>query len=96
MAINGKLGILIDIVTGRPRRWYVNADGIRRWLSNDQPCNSSHETDLWKCTVCGRVGTVGRCCGEDTREPVECMPTTDHRHACTGSNEPGKTGSAYV
>lgn len=26
------------------------------------------ETDLWRCTVCGRVGTVGRCCGEETRE----------------------------
>jgi ribosomal protein L37AE/L43A len=28
------------------------------------------ETDLWRCTVCGRVGTVGRCCGEETRERV--------------------------
>lgn len=28
------------------------------------------ETDLWRCTVCGRVGTVGRCCGEETREPL--------------------------
>jgi len=25
---------------------------------------------MYRCTVCGRVGTVGRCCGEDTREPV--------------------------
>ena len=25
---------------------------------------------LWRCTVCGRTGTVGRCCGEETREPV--------------------------
>ena len=28
------------------------------------------EPDLWRCTVCGRVGTVGRCCGDETREPV--------------------------
>lgn len=28
------------------------------------------ETDLWRCTVCGRVGTVWRCCGEETREPL--------------------------
>lgn len=28
------------------------------------------DTDLWRCTVCGRVGTVGRCCGEETRERV--------------------------
>jgi hypothetical protein len=25
---------------------------------------------LWRCTVCGQVGTVGRCCGNDTREPL--------------------------
>lgn len=28
------------------------------------------EPDLWRCTVCGRFGTVGRCCGEETREPA--------------------------
>ena len=37
------------------------------------------EPDLWRCTVCGRVGTVGRCCGEETREPVnEEVDTCDH------------------
>lgn len=25
---------------------------------------------LFRCTVCGRIGLVGRCCGEDTREPL--------------------------
>jgi hypothetical protein len=24
-----------------------------------------------------------------------CPHATDHRHACTGSNEPGQPGSAY-
>ena len=24
----------------------------------------------YRCTVCGQVGTVGRCCGRDTREPL--------------------------
>lgn len=28
------------------------------------------EEPLWQCTVCGRVGTVGRCCGRDTRTPL--------------------------
>lgn len=28
------------------------------------------ENDLWRCTVCGRFGTVGRCCGDETRERV--------------------------
>ncbi len=70
MGITGGFGTLIDLVTGRPRRWYTRADGIRRWVSNDQPCDVSSETDLWRCTICGRIGTVGRCCGEDTREPV--------------------------
>jgi len=35
-----------------------------------QPCDVANEADLWRCTVCGRIGTVGRCCGEETREPV--------------------------
>lgn len=54
----------------RPRRWYMRADGIRRWVSNDQPCATSNESDLWRCTECGRIGSVGRCCGDETREPV--------------------------
>jgi len=24
----------------------------------------------FRCTVCGRIGSVGRCCGLDTREPL--------------------------
>ena len=70
MGITGGFGTLIDLVTGRPRRWYMRADGIRRWASNDQPCDTANEADLWRCTVCGRTGTVGRCCGEETREPI--------------------------
>ena len=61
------------LVTGRPRRWYMRADGVRRWVSNDQPCDTANESDLWRCTVCGRTGTVGRCCGEETREPVRAQ-----------------------
>ena len=37
-------------------------------MSND--ILQTKETDLWRCTVCGRFGTVGRCCGEETRERV--------------------------
>ncbi len=48
----------------------LRADGIKRWVSNDQPCDVAKETNLWRCTVCGRIGTVARCCGEETREPV--------------------------
>ena len=70
MAISGGFGVLLDLVTGRPRRWYMRGDGIKRWISNDMPCDAAKETDLWRCTVCGRVGTVGRCCGEETREPL--------------------------
>lgn len=25
---------------------------------------------MFKCTICGRIGTVGRCCGIDTRIPI--------------------------
>jgi len=70
MGITGGFGTSIDLVTGRLRRWYMRADGIKLWVSNDQPCDVANEADLWRCTVCGRIGTVGRCCGEDTRNPV--------------------------
>ena len=35
---------------------------------DDAAVDEAKEADLWRCTVCGRVGTVGRCCGEETRE----------------------------
>jgi hypothetical protein len=37
---------------------------------------------LWRCTVCGQIGTVGRCCWRDTREPVG---------GTAGANEPKHT-----
>ena len=35
---------------------------------------------MYVCAVCGNK---------------RCPHATDHRHACTGSNEPGQEGSAY-
>jgi predicted metal-binding protein len=29
-----------------------------------------NEDTLFVCTKCGRTGSVGRCCGNDTREPL--------------------------
>jgi len=37
-------------------------------LKQPAAVDEAKETDLWRCTVCGRMGTVGRCCGEETRE----------------------------
>jgi len=35
------------------------------------PCISLLADDSqFRCTICGRIGTVGRCCGIDTREPL--------------------------
>ena len=28
------------------------------------------DTPQFRCTVCGQVGSVGRCCGLETREPI--------------------------
>lgn len=71
MGITGGFGTLIDLITGKPRKWYMQSDGIKRWISNDMPCDSSSSDDLWRCTVCGQLGTVGRCCGLETREKAE-------------------------
>lgn len=45
-----------------PTPWYSSRD-------EDASCGDASEPQ-WRCTVCGQVGTVGRCCGRDTREPV--------------------------
>lgn len=42
---------------------------IEMRLADKMPPISEDDVDLWKCTKCGRIGTVGRCCGEDTRVP---------------------------
>ena len=46
MAITGGFGVLLDLVTGRPRRWHMRGDGIKRWISNDMPCDAGR-------VVCG-------------------------------------------
>ena len=32
------------------------------------------ENDTWyRCTICGREGRVGRCCGDETRAPLNVL-----------------------
>jgi len=40
---------------------------------------SDEEELKFRCIKCGRISTVGRCCGRDTREvtPAGTKPTTD-------------------
>jgi hypothetical protein len=35
--------------------------------------------ELWRCTICGQVGSVGRCCGNDTREPLNDAARAEQR-----------------
>ena len=38
------------------------------------------ENDTWyRCTVCGREGRVGRCCGDETREPLNDLAREERR-----------------
>lgn len=32
-------GMQLDIESGTMRRWFVGADGIKRWADNDTPVN---------------------------------------------------------
>lgn len=57
----------------------------------------AHEP-TYRCTVCGRIGSVGRCCGDDTRIPVklDLEPTGaelvgDLQHIYEVSTNPGRT-----
>jgi hypothetical protein len=37
------------------------------------PLSLLADDSQFHCTVCGQVGTVGRCCGLDTREPLNAL-----------------------
>lgn len=39
-ATAGLRGFGVTITPGGARNWYVGADGVRRWSSNDQPCGA--------------------------------------------------------
>jgi hypothetical protein len=43
----------------------INAGAVRSsaWLAADGDTQ-------WQCTVCGRIGSVGRCCGDEARKPL--------------------------
>lgn len=60
-----------------------------------------HRPAYCRCRTCNPIGWFG---GEDRSQMVvcevcgnkRCPHATDHRNACTGSNEPGQLGSAYA
>lgn len=72
LAMQGLLAAQIHGFNDRPANGpfasmaYEMADAMLR-------ARRAEETDLWRCTACGRIGTVGRCCGEETRERVEAL-----------------------
>ena len=57
-AREGLRGLGVTITHGGARNWYQGADGVRRWLNNDQPCNATRG-----CAECawGKVAGCWRC-----------------------------------
>ena len=45
----------------------------------------------FRCTVCGQIGTVGRCCGLNTREPLNDLARAELA-ACEAVAGPTKAG----
>ena len=33
----------------------------------------------WQCTVCGQIGSVGRCCGRHTRKPLNAAAIAEYQ-----------------
>jgi hypothetical protein len=60
----------ITEVVGDGEEYEVECISHPRENTAPQP-STANGADLWRCTVCGRIGTVGRCCGEDTRAAQE-------------------------
>jgi len=45
--------------------------GVRFPANDPDPGRFYRNDTLYRCTVCGRVGSVGRCCGDETRELIQ-------------------------
>jgi hypothetical protein len=44
------------------------------------------ENDTWyKCTICGREGLVGRCCGNETRIPLNKLAKEEQERITSAS-----------
>ena len=44
------------------------------------------EDDTWyKCTICGREGRVGRCCGDETRIPLNKLAIEEQSRRSGGT-----------
>ena len=41
----GLRGFGVTITPGGAKNWYAGADGVRRWTSNDQPCDAGRRAD---------------------------------------------------
>ena len=41
----GLRGFGVTITPGGARNWYAGADGVKRWLSNDRPCDTKERSD---------------------------------------------------
>lgn len=46
-------------------------------------CDGENGVERWRMYLCALCGNK------------RCPHATDHKHACTGSNEPGQKGSNY-
>jgi len=56
----GLRGFGVTITPGGARNWYAGADGVRRWASNDQPCDPPPPRGCHECAV-GKVAGCWRC-----------------------------------
>lgn len=65
-------------------------------MANDTPIPSERKSadDCGACWACVRDYPFMRLCA--TCGNKRCPHASDHRLPCTGSNEPGQTGSVYA
>ena len=74
---------LANDVTGAP------PVGISAWLADDGDTQ-------WQCTVCGRIGTVGRCCGFDTRIPLNDLARQEEQRIMAANDRTEARGTERV
>jgi hypothetical protein len=54
------------------------------------------ENDTWyRCTICGREGRVGRCCGDATRIPLNELAREEQKRIKRAQNAEQATGKTW-
>jgi hypothetical protein len=88
-ATGGLRGFGVTITPGGARNWYAGADGVRRWASNDRPCDAGSHDQPMTPAVQRVIDEADKRARDKAAMPEACPTATGCReHGCHGACMP--------